>query len=101
MPTLPRRLMLAHLADRPSWDCLSCGLPWPCAQARGRLLAEYLYDPKGLRLYLGQTLVEAVSDLARQDGFVVAGLWNRFGAWAGSFESDDPPAWVPDRSIKT
>ena len=26
-----------HIAGRPGWDCLRCGVPWPCAPARAAL----------------------------------------------------------------
>ncbi|GAA2647655.1 hypothetical protein Adu01nite_10710 [Paractinoplanes durhamensis] len=35
-----KRDELGHIAERPSWDCRSCGKRWPCDPAREALRSE-------------------------------------------------------------
>ena len=65
-----------HLAQRPSWDCLTCGKPWPCDPARGRMAGEM--DQVQLAMYAG-TLLEHVA--ADQPGMPAAEMFDRFLAW--------------------
>lgn len=50
-----------HLAGRPSWDCLSCGNPWPCDPARERLAREM--DRSKLAVFMWASLEEAIGDM--------------------------------------
>jgi hypothetical protein len=51
----------ATYAERPSWDCRSCGKPWPCDPARERLVAERNQVP--LAIYMWANMDEAIADL--------------------------------------
>ena len=66
----------AHIAERPSWDCVACGRPWPCDPARAALAAEF--DLVGLAMYAWGTLEEAVGDLP---DLAVDEAFERFLAW--------------------
>ncbi|NES26397.1 hypothetical protein GCE86_28260 [Micromonospora terminaliae] len=84
-----------HTPLRPVWCCRACGQPWPCAQARLLLKAEYADDQIGLSLYLCGLLHEAARDLYRlnpDDGPAPADLFRRFVAW-GPYRRPavDPP----------
>ena len=67
---------LEHMALRPSWDCGSCGKPWPCDPAREALAREL--DSIQLSFYLWGNYEEAVQDLPRMP--VMEGL-DRFINW--------------------
>ena len=54
-----------HLPRRPLWICRVDAQPWPCAEARLRLIREYRTDPVGLATYLGTVLHELIADLYR------------------------------------
>ncbi len=70
-----------HLGVRPTWDCLACGLPWPCATARGKLLAEFGRFPSVMTIYLSAQMYDAVGDLISAGQFAPANLFERFLAW--------------------
>jgi hypothetical protein len=53
-----------HMWERPSWECRSCGNPWPCRSARVVLAAGS--DRVSLALYLAGHLEQAVADLPRR-----------------------------------
>ena len=59
----PRQLL--HVARRPLWICRVDAQPWPCAEARLRLLQEYREDPVAVRIYLGTALHELIADCYR------------------------------------
>ncbi|PSK61904.1 hypothetical protein B0E53_06202 [Micromonospora sp. MH33] len=74
----------AHLPIRPLWLCRACGSPWPCAQARLLLKAEYADHPVDLAVYLSGLYHEATHDLFRlnpHDGPTPRDLFDRFVAW--------------------
>lgn len=48
---------------RPLWLCRACADPWPCANARLSLKAEYAQDRTSLCVYLGSMLYDACEDL--------------------------------------
>jgi hypothetical protein len=54
-------LVTDHTAERPSWDCRSCGKPWPCAPAREGLVAEM--DRVQLAIYMWANMDEAIADM--------------------------------------
>ncbi|MEU7806655.1 hypothetical protein AB0B18_09345 [Micromonospora chalcea] len=81
MVRLARR---AHLPIRPLWLCRACGAPWPCAQARLLLKAEYADHPVDLAVYLSGLYHEATHDLFRlnpHDGPTPRELFERFVGW--------------------
>jgi hypothetical protein len=70
-----------HLAARPSWTCLACGIPWPCRSRRRELIAEFDGARVSLSLFLAGCFVQA----AREQPHVAAGLlYARFLGWARS-----------------
>jgi hypothetical protein len=62
-PPAPAARQAAHLPVRPTWACIGCGDPWPCAAARAHLLAEHADDQLMLSVHLARHLVDAISDL--------------------------------------
>ena len=74
-----------HIAERPSWDCLSCGNPWPCDPARELLATEM--GAVQLAMYGWTNLEEAAQDMPTIlpselfDRFLA---WTRKGAWVRS-----------------
>jgi len=77
-PLCPRT---EHLARRPSWDCLVCEQPWPCAVAKVDLAEQFARWPAQLTLYLGATMYEAIEDMRAGAGGSPAGLGERFLGW--------------------
>ena len=65
-----------HTAERPSWDCRSCGKPWPCDPARERLIAEL--DRVQLAIYMWVNLEEAAHDMPKGPADE---LFERFIKW--------------------
>ena len=76
-----------HQAERPEWDCRTCGKPWPCATAKVELAQQYRRFPHGLAVLLGSYLVEAIDDWAAETGWPPPNLYARFLGW-----TDDPGA---------
>ncbi|WP_250027260.1 hypothetical protein [Paractinoplanes maris] len=74
--------LLDHLNDRPSWDCVACGQPWPCATAQDRLVEEFQAFPSVLTIYMTAQMYDALSDLISQGRIAPADLFERFLAWA-------------------
>ncbi|GHJ16235.1 hypothetical protein [Micromonospora sp. AKA38] len=68
----------AHGPVLPAWTCGGCDAPWPCAERRRELRAEYEGASVSLAMYLGAQLVRATADL----GWAPAGaLHRRFLGW--------------------
>jgi hypothetical protein len=65
-----------HTAERPSWDCRSCGKPWPCDPAREALASEM--DRVQLAIFMWINLVEAVGDMPTGPA---SDLFERFIRW--------------------
>ena len=65
-----------HLPHRPSWDCLSCGRPWPCDPAREELAARL--DGVALAIYVWDRLEEAAGELPPTPS---QELFDRFLRW--------------------
>ncbi len=60
--------MAEHVPDRPSWNCHSCGRPWPCPPARTDLARQHETAPTAVGAYLhGQYLVAAFDIRDRPD----------------------------------
>ncbi|WP_027659837.1 hypothetical protein [Salinispora fenicalii] len=73
-----------HTPLRPTWTCRACGHPWPCAEARLLLKAEYETRQSSLSIYLAGLLYEAMHDLYHlnpHDGPNPRELFDRFVAW--------------------
>lgn len=67
-----------HVPERPSWDCLSCGKPWPCDPAREALVVEL--GPTPLAIYLWQQFEQAADELpllSVSDGIERFLTWSR------------------------
>ncbi len=69
--------MTEHLADRPGWDCRSCGKTWPCDPAREHLMTEL--SPTWLRIHMWLRLEEAAADIPH---LTPSELFERFLHWA-------------------
>ena len=70
---------------RPLWICKRCAHPWPCAEARLALVAEYAGDRIGLSVYLCGQLYDAAVELHRLNPDEAPGpqaLFARFVGWA-------------------
>jgi hypothetical protein len=65
-----------HIADRPSWNCRVCTMPWPCRTARAELSVEFREFPSMLIIHLYGLMGEAADDLQTMDG-----LPARFLGW--------------------
>jgi hypothetical protein len=85
---------IEHLNDRPGWDCRVCGGPWPCANAKANLLAEFEAFPSVLTIYLSGQLCDAIHDLASNDKAVPPDLYDRFVSWARA-DCPTPPDTAP------
>ncbi|MDG4809679.1 flavin reductase [Micromonospora sp. WMMD1120] len=53
-----------HSPVRPFWFCACCVRPWPCADAKAELVADYSEEPKLLGVDMADCLTEAGRDLA-------------------------------------
>ncbi|MFF0181962.1 hypothetical protein ACFYPF_22975 [Micromonospora sp. NPDC005223] len=74
-----------HLPLRPLWICKRCAHPWPCAEARLALLAEYANDQLALSVYLCGQLYDAAHELHRLNPHEAPSpqaLFARFVGWA-------------------
>jgi hypothetical protein len=74
--------MSDHEPDRPSWDCDTCGKPWPCDPAREHL-AAYL-GRVALAVHMWQRLEDAAGDLRT---VAALDLFTRFLSWTRSAPS--------------
>lgn len=82
---LPLRIRQTHTPHRPLWLCRRCGHPWPCADARLLLRAEYRGNLVSLSMYLVTLMHEAAEDLHKLNpnpGVDALRLWERFCGWA-------------------
>lgn len=79
MTTMAQRT--EHLNNRPNWDCRVCAKPWPCANAKNDLLAEFSVYPSVLTIYLSAQMYDAVNDLTSHGQMVPADLYERFISW--------------------
>jgi hypothetical protein len=70
-----------HLRDRPSWDCLACTQPWPCAHAKDELLNEFHRHPSSLTVYMSSYMCEAMNDLTAHGEEPPPDLYERFLSW--------------------
>ena len=73
-----------HLGMRPSWDCLACGLPWPCVNAKEELHAEFRKFPSVLAIYMSSQMAEAFEDLTAHHAPPPPDLYERFLGWIRS-----------------
>lgn len=70
-----------HLYGRPTWDCLACGHPWPCANAKADLVSEFRRFPSVLAIYMSAQMSDALRDLATHGTTAPSDLNERFIAW--------------------
>ena len=70
-----------HVGERPSWDCSACARPWPCANAKERLLTEFRGFPSVLTIYMSAQMCEAMLDLTAHGVDPPTDLYERFLAW--------------------
>jgi hypothetical protein len=73
-----------HTPLRPTWACRSCGNPWPCAEARLHLKAEFDGRYSTLSIYLAGLMYEAMHDLYHLNPFDGPGpqdMFDRFVGW--------------------
>ncbi|MET7705695.1 hypothetical protein [Micromonospora sp. NPDC005413] len=73
-----------HTPLRPMWFCRVDGQPWPCAEAKLLLRAEFEDNRPGLSIYLAGMFYEATRDLYHlnpHDGPTPRELYERFVAW--------------------
>ena len=65
----------------PSWDCVICHQPWPCAPAKVELAGEFVDDRVSGTIYLAASMHDAINDSFYRAGPEPAELWNRFLGW--------------------
>jgi hypothetical protein len=86
-----------HQPDRPTWDCLACGEPWPCAPGKVELTEQGAVHRRSLRLYLESCAIDMIDD--RADGHCASGrddaIYDRILGWFNA----SPPAPV-DRATR-
>jgi hypothetical protein len=70
-----------HRGARPTWDCLACAQPWPCAGAKEELIAEFRRHPSSLTIYMSSHMGEALDDLTAHGEAPPPDLYERFIAW--------------------
>jgi hypothetical protein len=70
-----------HLYQRPTWDCRICENPWPCANAKSDLLAEFAKFPSVLQIYMSAQMHDALHELTAHGEPVPADLYQRFLSW--------------------
>ncbi|GGN47060.1 hypothetical protein FHR83_007489 [Actinoplanes campanulatus] len=75
-----------HQGERPAWDCVVCGKPWPCAIAKVELVEQYQRFKNGLAIYLGSCLIDAIDDWAAGSGGPPPDLHERFLGWSNEPE---------------
>jgi hypothetical protein len=68
-----------HIGERPQWNCVACGRPWPCPTAKAELAEEYGMPSSTLTFYLGSCLLEALEDWS---GGTPVDLYERFLGWS-------------------
>jgi hypothetical protein len=71
-----------HLYRRPEWDCRVCRQPWPCANAKATLLAEFRNFPTVLTIYLSAQMYDALGDIQSSGAPAPPDLYERFVSWA-------------------
>lgn len=72
----PTRPLLQHPAARPSWECATCGRPWPCPPARAEISGGA--SAFAVALYMGLCYQEAAEELP---GTPLVELHRRFLGW--------------------
>ncbi len=70
-----------HLPRRPSWDCVSCRQPWPCAPAKVDMAEEFADNKVSLAVYLSGQMTDAVDDYLATKQPVPPNLYDRFLGW--------------------
>ncbi|KAB1937151.1 flavin reductase [Micromonospora sp. ALFpr18c] len=72
-----------HPVTKPAWRCRTCGIAWPCAAAKLRLLGEYRGRRDELITHLKALEIEATNQLTElHGGTPPPSLTERFTGWA-------------------
>jgi hypothetical protein len=71
----------SHVAEPPSWDCVVCLQPWPCANAKSLLISEFYGFPAVLAVHMSARMSEALIDLTADGAEAPPDLRDRFLAW--------------------
>jgi hypothetical protein len=78
-----------HVAARPTWDCLVCDQPWPCAVAKVELSEQY--TPTMLSLFLASCWFEVLEQLINSDADIPKDLYDRFLGWIARTKTAGTP----------
>lgn len=85
-----------HQPGRPSWDCLACGEPWPCAPGKVGLAEQGTVHRRSLRLYLESCVIDMIDDRAggHRTSLRDSAIYERILGWLGPspLTSDDATA---------
>ena len=71
----------SHVVKPPSWDCVVCLQPWPCANAKSLLISEFYGFPAVLAVHMSARMSEALIDLTADGAPAPPDLRDRFLAW--------------------
>ncbi|GLW33296.1 hypothetical protein Areg01_62340 [Actinoplanes regularis] len=75
-----------HQPDRPTWDCVACDEPWPCAPGKVELAEQGAVHRRSLRLYLESCAIDLIDD--RVGGHRASGggdgIYDRILGWLDS-----------------
>ena len=78
-----------HVALRPTWECLVCAEPWPCAVAKEAMRAEFRSFPSVMTIYMSAQMFDAAEDFMAQ-GVQPPDLYERFLAWTRPEPPESP-----------
>jgi len=70
-----------HPPSRPSWNCVACKEPWPCATAKVDMAEEFASDQLSLAMYLNLQMLDAIDDFAATRAPMPRDLFDRFLGW--------------------
>jgi hypothetical protein len=70
-----------HVGLRPTWECLVCAEPWPCAVAKEAMRAEFRSFPSVMTIYMSAQMFDAAEDFMAQGVQPPPDLYERFLAW--------------------
>ena len=70
-----------HMSIRPSWNCVACGHPWPCPNAKDKLTTEFQDFPSVLAIYMSSQMHEAFIELTARGPLSPTDLYDRFLGW--------------------
>lgn len=88
-----------HQHDRPAWHCRACSLPWPCADAKASLHAEFRGFPSALALYMSAQMGDALRDVEARGGPPINDFYERFLLWIRRSDDEAPPTAVTAQMV--